>query len=311
MLNILKKIFLILLLSGLNLYICEYFSNKLTSRMELRRGYRINKEVSIGFPMIRFLKILSNDRKISIWTVFIFLLSFLIWSAVPLSSNLVLVENDYSLIISISFYLFLIVALIFNLSESSYRKIFSENTKKLLILITFVIPVLLSVISIVLINKTTSLKEIVNSQYRYWNIIMQPLGFLTFFASTSLQFRLLGVSRKGYLSEGTGIGREGKGLDKVIEKISVYMIIFFLIIIMALIYLGGWQNMYIIRGEIMLALKFYLMFFILLLVDRIIIRIDNYKMLIKINFRILIPVSLVNFIVTFSFFILRDIYNFI
>jgi NADH-quinone oxidoreductase subunit H len=280
--------------------------------MELRRGYRINKEISIGFPLIRLLKFLSAERKVSIWSVFIFLLSFLIWSAVPLSSNLVLVESDFSLLIVISLYLFLIASLLFNLSGSSYRKIFSDNTKRLLILISFTVPILLSVVSIILINKTSSLKEIVNSQYRYWNILTQPLGFLTFFASASLQFKLLGVSRSGYLStEGVDTGREGKGLDKIIEKISIYMIVFFLIIIMSLVYLGGWQNLYIIRGELMLALKFYLIFFIFLLIDRIIVRIDSYKMLVKINLRFLIPVSLINFIITLSFFILRDVYNLI
>jgi hypothetical protein len=66
-----------------------------------------------------------------------------------------------------------------------------------------------------------------------------------------------------------------------------------------------------IRGELMLALKFYLIFFILLLIDRIIVRIDSYKMLVKINLRFLIPVSLTNFIMTLSFFILRDVYNLI
>lgn len=299
------------MLLAINLYICEYLSNKLTARMELRRGYRITTEVSIGFPLIRFLKFLSTDSKINIWTFFIFLFSFLMWSTVPLSSNLVLVENDYSLLIAVFLYINLIAMLLFNSSGSSYRKVFSENSKKLLIMFSFVVPILLSIVSIILVNKTLSLKEIVNSQYRYWNIILQPLGFLTFFASILFQFKLLGVSRKSYISTGTDIGREGKGLGKIIEKLSVYMIIFFLILIMILMYLGGWQNLYVIRGEIMLALKFYFIFFILLLMDKIIGRIDNYKMLVKINLKFLIPVSLINFIITSGFFMVRDVYGLI
>jgi NADH-quinone oxidoreductase subunit H len=311
MLFVLKKMIYILALLMVNLYVCEYISNKLTARMELRRGYRTTRARGIGFPLVRFFKYLSRDEKINIWTFFIFLLSFLIWSVVPITANLVLIEMDYSLLIAITFYIGLIIMLFFNSSRTSYSAVFSETGKKVLILLSFLLPVLFSVASIVLISKTLSLKEIVNSQYQYWNIVLQPLGFITFFISLFLQLKLLGISRKSYLSTGVNIGKEGTGLGKIIEKFSVYMIVFFLIIILNILYLGGWQSIYFIRGEIMLAIKFYFIFVILLLMDRSIGRIDNYKLLVRINWKFLIPVSLVNFIVTFGFFIARDVYNLI
>ncbi|MFZ3085068.1 MAG: NADH-quinone oxidoreductase subunit H [Candidatus Hydromicrobium sp.] len=294
-----------------NLYICEYIGNKLTARIELRRGYRITRIRGAGFPLIRFFKYLSRDNKINIWTFFIFLLSFLMWSAVPITANLVLIEMDYSLLVAITFYIGLIIILFFNSSRTSYSAIFSEASKKVLILLSFLAPVLFSIVSIVLISKTLSLKEIVNSQYQYWNIIFQPLGFITFFISLFLQLKLLGISRKSYLSTEIDIGKEGIGLGKIVEKISVYMIVLFLIIILNILYLGGWQNIYFIRGEIMLAVKFYFIFILLLLMDKTIVRIDSYKLLVRINWKFLIPVSLVNFIVTLGFFIARNKYSLI
>ncbi len=311
MLLILKKIFYILVLLLVNLYVCEYISNKLTARMELRIGYRTTRAKGIGFPMVRFLKYLSRGGKINIWTFFIFLLSFLMWSVIPITANLILVELDYNLLAAVIFYIGLIVMLFFNSSRTSYNAVFSENGKKVLILLSFLLPVLFSIVSIVLISKTLSLKEIVNSQYQYWNIIFQPLGFITFFMSMFLQLKLLGLSRKSYLSTGMNIGKEGAGLGKTIERFSVYMIVFFLIVILSILYLGGWQSIYFIRGEIMLAVKFYFIFVILLLLDKSIGRIDNYKLLVRINWKFLIPVSLVNFIATFGFFIARDVYNLI
>jgi NADH-quinone oxidoreductase subunit H len=306
---ILRKIIYILIILALNLYLYEYISNKFTARMELRRGYRVTRAAGIGFPMIRFFKFISTDSKITAWTFFIFLLSFLMWSTVPLTPNLILVESDSSLLIAVSLYIGLTSVLIFNSAGSSYRIIFSETVKKLMIILSFMVPLLLGIVSIVLVNKTLSLREIVDSQYKYWNIILQPLGFFTVFASTLFQLKLLGMSRKNYISTGAYTGREGKGFVKAIEKLPAYMIVFFLIIIMNILYLGGWQDLYIIRGEIMLAVKFYFIFFILLLMDKIICRIDNYKMLVKINWKFLIPVSLVNFIITLGFFVMRDIYN--
>jgi NADH-quinone oxidoreductase subunit H len=311
MLIVFKKMFYIFAVLLVNLYICEYIGNKLTARIELRRGYRITRIRGAGFPLIRFFKYLSRDNKINIWTFFIFLLSFLIWSAVPITANLVLIEMDYSLLVAITFYIGLIIILFFNSSRTSYNAIFSEASKKVLILLSFLAPVLFNIVSIVLISKTLSLKEIVNSQYQYWNIIFQPLGFITFFISLFLQLKLLGISRKSYLSTEIGIGKEGIGLGKIVEKISVYMIVLFLIIILNILYLGGWQNIYFIRGEIMLAVKFYFIFILLLLMDKTIGRIDSYKLLVRINWKFLIPVSLVNFIVTLGFFIARNKYSLI
>lgn len=311
MLIVFKKMFYIFAVLLVNLYICEYIGNKLTARIELRRGYRITRIRGAGFPLIRFFKYLSRDNKINIWTFFIFLLSFLMWSAVPITANLVLIEMDYSLLVAITFYIGLIIILFFNSSRTSYSAIFSEASKKVLILLSFLAPVLFSIVSIVLISKTLSLKEIVNSQYQYWNIILQPLGFITFFISLFLQLKLLGISRKSYLSTEIDIGKEGIGLGKIVEKISVYMIVLFLIIILNILYLGGWQKIYFIRGEIMLAVKFYFIFILLLLMDKTIVRIDSYKLLVRINWKFLIPVSLVNFIVTLGFFIARNKYSLI
>jgi len=306
MLVVFKKIFYILIILTINLYICEYIGNKLSARAELRRGYRITRLRGAGFPIVRFLKYLSKDNRINIWTFFIFLLSFLIWATVPITSNLILVEMDYSILAAVFFYIGLTTMLVLNSGSTSYSGIFSEAGKKSLILLSFLIPCLLSIASIVFISKTLNLKEVVNSQYQYWNIIFQPLGFLTFFTSSLLQLKLLGISRKNYVSGNIKIGREGTGLVKIIEKISAYMIIFFLIIILSILYLGGWQNIYFIRGEIMIAVKFYLIYIILLLLDKATTRIDNYRLLVRINWGFLIPVSLVNFIVTFGFSIARS-----
>ncbi len=311
MLIILKKVFYILAILLVNLYICEYLSNKLTARMDLRRGYRISGTKGIGFPLVRFFKYISRSERTNIWTFFIFLFSLLMWSVVPITANLILIEMDYSLLVALTFYIILIILLFFNSGRTSYSDAYSESGKKILILLSFLIPALFSIASIVLINRTLSLKEIVNSQHRYWNVILQPLGFMTFFISIFLQLKLLGIRGKSYLSTGANIGKEGTGLGKIIEKFSIYMIVFFLIIILNILYLGGWQGIYIIRGEIILAIKFYIIFVILLLMDKALGRIDSYSMLVRINWKFLVPVSLVNFIVTFGFFIARDVYNLI
>jgi NADH-quinone oxidoreductase subunit H len=308
MLIFLKKIIYVLIILAVNLYICEYISNKLLARAELRRGYSMTRAKSAGFPVVRLLKYMSKDNRLSLWSYFTFLFSFLIWITVPITSNLILVEMDFSLLTAVSFYIGLVIMLFLDLCSTSYNEVFSEVSKKLLILLSFIGPCLLSIASIVIINKTLNLKEIVNSQHQYWNIIFQPLGFITLFTSSMLQLKLLGISGKNYLSGSIKIGREGTGLVKIIQRFSAYMIVFFLIMLMSILYLGGWQNLYFIRGEIMIAVKFYFIYIILLLLDKATSRIDSYRLLVKINWGFLLPLSLVNFAVTFGFSIVRN-YN--
>jgi NADH-quinone oxidoreductase subunit H len=308
MLIFLKKIIYVLIILAVNLYICEYISNKLLARAELRRGYSMTRAKSAGFPVVRLLKYMSKDNRLSLWSYFTFLFSFLIWITVPITSNLILVEMDFSLLTAVSFYIGLVIMLFLDLCSTSYNEVFSEVSKKLLILLSFIGPCLLSIASIVIINKTLNLKEIVNSQHQYWNIIFQPLGFITLFTSSMLQLKLLGISGKNYLSGSIKIGREGTGLVKIIQRFSAYMIVFFLIMLMSILYLGGWQNLYFIRGEIMIVVKFYFIYIILLLLDKATSRIDSYRLLVKINWGFLLPLSLVNFAVTFGFSIVRN-YN--
>jgi NADH-quinone oxidoreductase subunit H len=308
MLVFLKKTVYVLIILAVNLYICEYISNKLLARAELRRGYRITRVKSAGFPMVRLLKYMSKDNTLSLWTYFTFLFSFLIWITVPITSNLILVEMDFSLLTAVSFYIGLIIMLFLDLCSTSYNEVFSNVGKRLLILLSFIGPCLLSIASIIIITKTLNLKEIINSQHQYWNIIFQPLGFITLFTSSLLQLKLLGISGKNYLSDSVKIGREGTGLVKIIQRVSAYMIIFFLIILMSILYLGGWQNLYFIRGEIMIVVKFYFIYIILLLLDKATSSIDSYRLLVKINWGFLLPLSLVNLVVTFGFSIVRN-YN--
>lgn len=308
MLIFFKKIIYVLIILAVNLYICEYISNKLLARAELRRGYSMTRAKSAGFPVVRLLKYMSKDNRLNLWTYFTFLFSFLIWITVPITSNLILVEMDFSLLTAVSFYIGLIIMLFLDLCSTSYNEVFSKVSKKLLILLSFIGPCLLSIASIIIINKTLNLKEIVNSQHLYWNIIFQPLGFIALFTSSLLQLKLLGISGKNYLSGSTKIGREGTGLVKIIQRTSAYMIVFFLIMLMSILYLGGWQNLYFIKGEIMIAVKFYFIYIILLLLDKATSRIDSYRLLVKINWGFLLPLSLVNFVVTFGFSIVRN-YN--
>ena len=311
MLVILKKIACVLAVLGINLYICSYINSRLVPRMELRSGYSMTRVRGLSYPVVKFFKYSSKDYKLNVWEVFIFLFSFLIWSIVPFTPNLVLVDVDYSLFAGIVFYILLLVLNIASGGKTSYNFLFSIITKKTGMLLSFLIPILFSTASVALVNKSMSLKEVVNSQYEYWNVVYQPLGFLVVFVAVLLQLKLSGIGGKNVFIFTKNMHKEGGGLGEAINRLSSYMRLFFLIIILCILYLGGWQNIYFIRGEIGLILKFYIVFIVLLVLDKATCDFDDYEYLISINWRFLVPISIVNFALTLGFFIFRNIFNFI
>ncbi|MCJ7666328.1 MAG: NADH-quinone oxidoreductase subunit H [Actinobacteria bacterium] len=309
MLIILKKTIYILIIVALNLYVCTYLVSKLSSRTELRRGYRMTRIGGIGFPAIRFLSYLGRRRNIDIWIFLLFIFSLLIWTVVPINPDLVLVDMDSSLLAAI---LFIIIIIVLNLAgqlSTRYGLIMGQATRKMIMVLSLIIPVFLSAISIILVNRTLGFKEVVSMQHAYWNVVYQPLGFIICLVSIALILRILEPNRKGTLEAASLSSYEGNGISRMIIRFSEYTVVIFLVYMTVLLYLGGYKNLFFIKGEIMLGIKFYAVFVFLLFVGRTLGSITDYRLLLRINFKFLIPLALGNLAVTLSFFIARNIYG--
>jgi len=309
MVIILKKVIYIILIFAANLYLASFLAGKLNAKMDLARGYVATRASGLSYPFIRIFRFLSKDHKVNFWEFLIFFFSFTIWAVIPLSSNLIIVDLDYNLLAGFLFYVIIIFLNLANASRTEHNYIYSNIAKKTVQILAFFVPVLFCSASIVLVNRALSLGEIVNFQYQYWNVIYQPLGFIAVFASILLHFKLLGINSKNPVLYSENIDKEGLGFGRLITRISNYAILFFLIVILNIFYLGGWQQLFFINGEIMFALKFYIVFVILILLDKATPRLSSYDYLVSINGRFLLPMSAVNFLITLVFFMLRNIYN--
>jgi len=309
LLLIIKKTIYILIIVALNFYVCTYLVSKLSSRMELRRGYRMTRIGGIGFPAIRFLSYLGKKPNMNIWVFLLFIFSLLIWTVAPISSNLVLVDMESSLMAAI---LFIIIIIILNLAgqlTTRYRLVMGEASRKMIMVLSLTIPFFLSIVSIMFVNRSFGFKEIVSLQHVYWNIVYQPLGFIICLASIILVLKILRFNKSG-VTGAAGFGEhEGKGLSRLIMKFSEYTIVIFLIYMIVILYLGGYKNLFFIRGEIMLGIKFYAVFIFSLFAGKALGNIEDYRLLFRINFKFLIPLALINFAVTLGFFIARNIYS--
>lgn len=306
----LRALYLILIII-INFYAASFIVNKISSRADRKRGFSSIKIRGFGYPFARFFKYIGKDYRISIWEVLLLFFSFFIWALVPFNQSIVLIRFESDLLIALLFYIILIFLMLISSSKSLYSFIFSNNAKRYLMIIAFSIPVILSIASIVFINRTLAIREIVSFQYRYPNIIFQPLGFIVVFISSFMQIKILGLTRKNTLLYSGNMQKEGSGLGRIANRAASYSAAFFLIILMIILYFAGWQNLYFINGNIMMGIKFYLLFFILVLLDKTTPGLNDYKYLASINLRFLLPVSGLNLLITVLFFMLRNIYSLI
>ncbi len=183
MMIIFKKVIYIFLIFGINLAVCSYIINKVSARSELRRGFIASRAGGLGYPFLEISKYLAKSTRLNIWEIFLFFFSFFIWTVVPFSQTLILIKLDSDLLIAVLFYIVLVFFFLVNASRSAYGFVWNNFLKKVLMMFSFFIPMLFSIASLVLINRTLNLREIVGFQYQYWNIIYQPLGFILMFAA--------------------------------------------------------------------------------------------------------------------------------
>jgi NADH-quinone oxidoreductase subunit H len=174
------------------------------------------------------------------------------------------------------------------------------------------VPFFVSIASLIMVSRTFNLKGIVDLQRDYWNVVYQPLGFITAVLSIVMIMKLLGLNREGKQGLSAINMREGAGIPWVIYRFSGYSIVLFMTYLMTIVYLGGYKNLYFVRGDVMLGIKFYVVFIFILFAGKALgSNMSDAGLLMRINGKFLIPLSLINYIITMGFFIYRNIYGLI
>ncbi len=311
MIVVLNKTIYIFAILLVNLYICSVINNKLISKIDLKRGYKGTRSGGAAYPFVSVIKYMSKGNGLTLWDVFIFLNIFILWSVTPINANLVIVDLDYSLLAAFVFFIILMMLKAITFSYSANGLLYTSLIRRAANILSFILPIGLSLLSIVFLNKTLNLRNIVNFQYQYWNVVYQPLGFIVCFFSIVIIYRLFVLTDKDTMIINHSGYREGMGLSKLVNDLSNYMSLFFLATIVNIAYLGGWQDFMAINGNIMLAIKFYAIIIAVIIFSRSFSMVNDYKRIVSFNYKFLVPLAIINFIISLAFIILRNLYNLI
>lgn len=170
-------------------------------------------------------------------------------------------------------------------------------------MISYEIPMGFSVIGVVMLAQSMSLVDIVEAQSGLWNVVYQPVGFFVFFVAAIAEAQRIPFDlpeAEGDL--GAGYHTEYSGMRFSFFMISEYLILVLMSALIVILFFGGWHGALIpLPGPVWFLLKvgFFIWVFMWL---RFTFPRYRYDQLMTIGWKVLLPLSLANILITGIFF---------
>ena len=166
-------------------------------------------------------------------------------------------------------------------------------------LISYEIPMGFSIIGVIMLSHSMSLLDIVNAQQDTWFIIYQPLGFFIFFVAGLAEAQRVPfdlAEAEGDL--GAGYHTEYSGMRFSFFMISEYLVMLTISILCVLLFFGGWHGVLLpLPAPIWFALKVGFFVYIFMWFRFTFPR-YRYDQLMNIGWKVLLPLSILNILLT-------------
>ncbi len=168
--------------------------------------------------------------------------------------------------------------------------------------IAYEIPILLSMLAVILMANTFSLKEIVGAQQNIWFIALQPLAFIIYIISGVAETNRAPFDLPEAESELTaGFHTEYSGMGFSLFFLGEYTNMFTVASVATVLFLGGWHGLPLPYGEylgiVWFFLKVYFLLFFMIMIRWTYPRV-RFDQLLNFAWKYLVPFSLANILIT-------------
>ena len=170
-------------------------------------------------------------------------------------------------------------------------------------MISYEIPMGFSVIGVVMLAQSMSLVDIVEAQAGLWNVVYQPLGFFVFFVAAIAEAQRIPFDLPEADGDlGAGYHTEYSGMRFSFFMISEYLILVLMSALIVILFFGGWQGAPIsLPGPVWFLLKVSFFIWVFMWIRFTFPR-YRYDQLMTIGWKVLLPLSLANILITGIFF---------
>ncbi len=292
-----------------------WVERKLLGRMQARYGPNRAGHYGLLQPMADVIKLIAKEDtvpKAASKVIFLLapgmvgLVTLLIFSVVPFGRNITLWGRPIPLVIAdmnvgVLFILALSSISVYGIALGGW----ASNSKYSLLggirgaaqLISYEVPLGLSLVPVVMLARSFSLVDITNAQSGYPFILVQPVSFIIFLIAALAEIKRIPFDLPEAENElGAGYHTEYSGMRFGLFFLGEYITMVILGSLVAIFFLGGWHGPFL-PPILWFLLKVGVIVFALIWFRATFPRI-RYDQLMDTGWKVLIPVSLLNILVT-------------
>jgi NADH-quinone oxidoreductase subunit H len=229
--------------------------------------------------------------------MFFIIVSVMLYTVIPMGRNMVVVDLNVGLFYFISVGSLSTIAILMAGWSSNNKWSLLGAMRSVAQMISYEIPLAFSLLGVVMITGSLNLSDIVASQSKYWFILIQPIAFITYFIAATAELNRGPFDMPEAEQELTaGAYTEYTGMRWALFFLAEYTNLVAVSALAATLFFGGWQGPWL-PSWIWIIIKTYLIMLIFMWLKWTFprIRMDH---LMSLSWKVLIPVSLVNIVIT-------------
>ncbi|NEP00678.1 MAG: NADH-quinone oxidoreductase subunit NuoH [Symploca sp. SIO2E9] len=325
--------FLMIIGATVGVLVCVWLERKISAAAQQRIGPEYAGPLGVLQPVADGLKLVFKEDVVpaksdgflfTLGPILVVVPVFLSFLILPFGQNLVITDLSIGIFLWIALSSIQPIGLLMSGYASNNKYSLLGGLRAAAQSISYEIPLALSVLAIVMMSNSMSTIDIVNQQSGYgilgWNVWRQPVGFLVFWIAALAECERLPFDLPEAEEElVAGYQTEYAGMKFGLFYIGSYVNLVLSALLFAVLYLGGWdfpipleqlanwlgvsensswlQVITASLGITMTLLKAYFLVFIAILMRWTVprVRIDQ---LLNLGWKFLLPVSLVNLLLT-------------
>jgi NADH-quinone oxidoreductase subunit H len=289
-----------------NALILTWMERKVAGHMQLRIGPKEVGPFGLFQPLADATKLLGKQiltpREVEkpiyfLAPILIFIPVIVSFVVIPFDSYLQVKDVNVGILVILAFSSLTVLSILMGGWSSNNKYALIGSVRSVAQNVAYEIPLLLSLLAVVMMANSLSLKDIVESQKGLWFVVFQPVAFFIYFISSVAETNRTPFDLPEAESElVAGYHTEYSGMMFALFFLAEYTNMFIVSAIAVTFFLGGYQGPFL-PGVVWFLIKVYFLIFVIMWFRWTYPRV-RFDQLLNISWKALIPLAFLNLLVT-------------
>ena len=296
----------VLIFVVVNALLLTWAERKVAGRMQRRIGPKEVGPFGLIQPIADALKLLGKEiltpRQVEkplyyLAPTLVFIPVLVSFIVIPFDASLQVRDINVGILVILAFSSLSVLSILFAGWGSNNKYALIGSIRSVAQNVAYEIPLLLSLLPIIMMTNSLSLKEIVEAQKNGWFVFWQPLAFIIYFIAGVAETNRTPFDLPEAESElVAGYHTEYSGMRFALFFLAEYTNIFIVSAIAVTFFLGGYQGPFL-PGIVWFLIKSYSLVFVIIWLRWTFPRV-RFDQLLNFSWKVLIPLTFINLLVT-------------